>query len=310
MSRWTDPDWRASAHEWINEELERNGYDLAGEIEQPHVYPWSTVMTISTTTETLYFKANSPELAHEAALVSLLATVRPDCIPEPISVDRERGWMLMHDAGTRLRELIEQERDLARWLEVLPLYADVQIDLNDRVDELLAIEVPDMRLATLTSKFERFLDEFDDLPPDDLRRLTNALPTIEKMSAELASYRIPETIQHDDFHDGQVFVRNDRYLLLDWGDACVSHPFFTLSVTLEGSIAWGLDDVQGSVAIEPFRDAYLARFAQFGSLADLAAAATIAMRLGWVCRVVNGHIPGDPDPTIVRLQMLLDGFSI
>jgi hypothetical protein len=49
--------------------------------------------------------------------------------------------------------------------------------------------------------------------------------------------------------------------LMDWGDACISHPFFTLSVTLEGVIAWGLDDVEGSVDTAPFRDAYLAPFA-------------------------------------------------
>ena len=84
---------------------------------------------------------------------------------------------------------------------------------------------------------------------------------VEEMCDELAGYGLPETIQHDDFHDGQVFVRDGRYLLLDWGDACVSHPFFTLSVTLEGQLAWGLDDVHGSVDVRPFRDAYLRAFA-------------------------------------------------
>ena len=68
----------------------------------------------------------------------------------------------------------------------------------------------------------------------------------------------PETIQHDDLHDGQVFVQDGRYLLLDWGDACVSHPFFTLAVTLDGVIAWGVDDVEHSEDTEPYRDAYLA----------------------------------------------------
>ena len=63
-----------------------------------------------------------------------------------------------------------------------------------------------------------------------------------------ARFGIPETIQHDDLHDGQIFVRDDRYLLLDWGDACVSHPFFTLAVTLDGVIAWGVDDVEASEA--------------------------------------------------------------
>ena len=56
------------------------------------------------------------------------------------------------------------------------------------------------------------------------------------MCGESRSHGVPETIQHDDLHDGQVYVRNGSYRLLDWGDACVSHPFFTMAVTLEGVI--------------------------------------------------------------------------
>ena len=58
-----------------------------------------------------------------------------------------------------------------------------------------------------------------------------------------------------------VYARYGRYLILDWGDACVSHPFFSMSVTVEGVVGWGADDLQGSVDIAPFRDAYLAPFA-------------------------------------------------
>lgn len=31
------------------------------------------------------------------------------------------------------------------------------------------------------------------------------------------------------------------------------------------------------------------------------------MRLGWVCRAVNGDLSQDPDRTHVRLRMFLDG---
>ena len=40
--------------------------------------------------------------------------------------------MLMADAGTKLRELVAEERELVRWLDVLPLYAGVQIDLAEQ----------------------------------------------------------------------------------------------------------------------------------------------------------------------------------
>jgi len=131
---------------------------------------------------------------------------------------------------------------------------------------------------------------------------------VRKLCAELAGYGLPETIQHDDFHDGQVYVRDGRYHLLDWGDACVSHPFFTLSVTLEGVLGWGLDDIQGSVDVGPFRDAYLAPFARIAPPADLDAASALALRLGWICRAVNAHLGGaETATTRVHLRMFLDG---
>ncbi len=308
MLGWTEPLWLAEAHEWIREQLARLGAASAGAVDQHHVRPWSTVMRVPTDRGDMYFKANTPELQHEAALVTILAARRPDCVPPLLAVDIERGWMLMADAGTRLREFVERERDLTCWLEILPLYAGLQIDLADQVDELVAAGVPDLRLSTLPMQYEQLLDSLAELPSDDRRRLEGNVSRVHELCDELAGYGLPETIQHDDFHDAQVFVRDGRYLLLDWGDACVSHPFFTLSVTLEGQLAWGLDDVEGSVDVGPFRDAYLAPFARIAKSADLVAASDTALRLGWVCRAVNGHHPFEEEShTHQRLRMFLDG---
>jgi hypothetical protein len=298
MARWTDPAWLAEAHAWIRERVEPTG-----PIEQPHVYPWSTVLRVPTEQGDVWFKANTPQLRHEAAVVTVLARHRPDCIPAPLAADLESGWMLLADAGTSLRQVIERERDLARWLDVLPLYAGVQLDLTPYAGELVAAGAPDRRLARLPAQYERLLDELEGLPEAELRQLRGRVPQVAELCDELAAYCVPETIQHDDFHDGQVYVRDGSYLLLDWGDACISHPFFTLAVTLEGGIAWGLDDVEHSVDIAPFRDAYLEPFGR----SDLAAACTIAYRLGWVCRAVNGHLPGDSEQTRRRLRMFTDG---
>ncbi|MGH3085304.1 MAG: phosphotransferase, partial [Gaiellaceae bacterium] len=293
MSAWTDPLWLAEAHGWIEERVAQLGSRVGGAIDQLHVYPWSTVMRVPTSSGDVYFKANSEASLWEAALVTLLAARRPDCVPPLLAADLERGWMLMADAGTRVREIVERERDLARWLEILPLYAGLQIDLAADAGELLELGVPDLRLSKLPAKYEEMLDGLVDLPSRDRRRLVGSVGRVREMCEELAGYGLPETIQHDDFHDSQVFVRDGRYLLLDWGDACVSHPFFTLAVTLVGVLSWGLDDIQGSVDVEPFRDAYLVPFERFAAEgADLAAAAKTAMRLGWICRAVNMHFSG------------------
>ncbi len=307
MSGWTDPAWRAGADAWIEAQLGWLGLERAGAHDQVHDRPWSTVIRVPTTAGTVFFKAVSPPLRHEAALTELLGARRPDCIPPPLAVDRARGWMLMEDGGRTLRELVAIERNLSRWVDVLPLYASVQIDLAGDMAELLALGVPDLRLSSLPAKVEAVLDEIVALPAEEQRRLEASLPWVRSACDELASAGIPETIQHDDLHDGLVFVRDGRYLLLDWGDACVSHPFFSLAVTLDGVIAWGVDDLQGSEPTEPFRDAYLEPF-HGSTTSDLVALSQTARRLGWLCRAVNSRFsqPSD-ESTSLRLRMFLDG---
>ncbi|MGH3131539.1 MAG: hypothetical protein ACRDNX_12030 [Gaiellaceae bacterium] len=94
---------------------------VAGPIEQPHVRPWSTVLRVPTSDGDVWFKANMAVSMHEAAVVRLLAGRRPDCTPPLLAADLERGWMLIGDGGARLREVLERERDLGRWDDVLPL---------------------------------------------------------------------------------------------------------------------------------------------------------------------------------------------
>lgn len=86
----------------------------------------------------------------------------------------------------------------------------------------------------------------------------------------------------------------------------MSHPFCTLSVTLEDVMQWGLDDVEGSVDTAPFQDAYLRAF---GSPQSLTRAAELATRLGWAARAVATHATGgeEPDRIRTRLGMFLDG---
>ncbi len=295
-----DPDWQESAHAWIESELDRLGVKRTGQIEQPHVRVWSTVMRVPTEVGDLWFKANTDTLRHEAAVAEIVSRRVPDSVPPLLASDLASGWMLMADAGEQLRQVIPRERSLDRWRDVLRRYAEIQLALLDSVDELLAAGAPDQRLTTLPEKYERLVNELD-----VEQRFKDAVPYVAELADRLAAFGIPETIQHDDLHDGQVFVRDGRHLIMDWGDACVSHPFLTLAVTLEGQLAWGLDDEENSTDIAPFRDAYLEPFtANYDG--DLTAAVEVALRLGWASRAVNGHVPGQDDTT-PRLSMFLDG---
>jgi hypothetical protein len=302
---WSDPTWLAGANAWIDDQTASLGLVRAGEVEQPHLETWSTVLKVPTTTGPVWFKANHGPLEHEAALVTLLTGRIPDEVQPLLAADLDRGWMLMSDAGERLRELVVDEQSLQRWHPVLDSVARISLALEDDVDTLLAIGVPDLRLAGLPAGYAALMDEIDAEP-----RFREAAAQVAGLAGRLASYGIRDSVQHDDLHDGQVYVRDGREWVIDWGDACVGQPFFVLSVALEGQIAWGLDDEENSVDTAPFRDTFLAPYAlayPHLSHADLAEAARLATRLGWAVRAVNGHVAGDNDQTITRLTMFVDG---
>jgi hypothetical protein len=288
---WAQPGWLLSARAWIAQHT-----GIAGEIEQVHLRPWSTVLRVPTGEGDLFFKAASISGAFEPALTLLLAERVPERIAEPVAADLDRGWMLTRDAGTRLRELLHSAADLHHWTTLLPAYAELQIELASEADRLLRLGVPDRRLSRIPEVLATLLDDTDALEVDlpegltsaELARMHEELPTIAAMCAELAAFGIPETIQHDDLHDGNVFVRDGRHVFFDWGDSCVSHPFHTLVVTLR-SVAMRFDLEPGGDEVLRLRDAYLEPFGSFAEPATLGKAFAVAYRVGTIGRTLAWH---------------------
>jgi len=79
--------------------------------------------------------------------------------------------------------------------------------------------------------------------------------------ARLDDSGIPPSLQHDDLHDGNVFVRPGGYAIVDWGDAVVAHPFGSLLVALR-SIAARFGLPPGSAESRRLRDADLERWSE------------------------------------------------
>ena len=283
---WERPDWLAPATAWIRERV-----DVTGEIDQFHVRWWSTVLRVPTADGDLFFKAVAPVHRFEAGLTARLFELQPRRVTEVVAVDAERGWFLMRDAGTRLRELVESPQDLHHWERLLPKYAQLQIEVAPHAQELLGLGTPDHRLALLPGQFRKLLDDpLPGLGEDDRGRALESMPRFEEMCRTLADAGIAETIQHDDLHDGQVFLRDGRYLFFDWGDSCVSHPFHSLTVTLR-SIAWKLDLTPGGHELGRLRDAYREPFGASAELADLSLqTGTIARAISWQ-RMVTAREP-------------------
>jgi len=289
--RWTEPEWLAGAETWIRERA-----DVTGELLQFHVRWWSTVIRVPTAGEDLYFKAVANGFLFEPPLTARLFELMPDRVTEVVDVDARRGWMLMRDAGHRFREVVLTRADLDHWERALPRYAELQLAAAPLEAELLAISVPDSRLSILPDRLRAVLAEpVRGLTPGEQERAVAAVPRFEEMCRELASYSIRETIQHDDLHDGQVFIRDGRYLFFDWGDSCVSHPFHSLTVALRAAAA-KFDLEPGGAELRRLRDAYLEPYGEPQEAADLAYwTGTVARALAWDRFVRAGFAYTEPE---------------
>jgi aminoglycoside phosphotransferase (APT) family kinase protein len=148
------------------------------------------------------------------------------------------------------------------------------------VGDHLAHGVPDLRLATLPGRYDELLELDLPIEEDEILRLRDFRSGFEELCEELASYQVPETIQHDDLHHANLYVNGDEIRVLDWGDSSISHPFASLVVTfrfLEERHWLAPDDPW----FERLRDAYLEPWGEgFGP------AVPLAIRLGSFARAI------------------------
>jgi len=287
---WADPTWRAVALAWVDAQLARLGRRLTGPVEQPHVRPWSTVMRLPTSGGIAWFKAAAPGTAHEAPLLRALAGWGMPMLLAPLAIDPERAWLLLPDGGTRLRDQLGGAAGVDAWTRILPAYASLQRRLTPRAGDLMEVGVPDLRPARMPERLRALIDDPDArLGEADRARLQRIVPDYVTWCEALAASGIEPTLQHDDLHDGNVFVaQGDRFAaedrIFDWGDAVVAHPFGTLLATLR-SIA-SRDAALGRTDLRRLRDAYLEPWTAEHSRAALNDTVQTALRVGAVGRAL------------------------
>jgi hypothetical protein len=285
-NRWSDTVIRA-AEDWIRAHVEP-----VGAIETVHERPWATVLRVPLADGVAWFKACSPVQAFEPRLTAELFARWPDRVAKVLGHEEDRAWLLLADAGTPIGVFGNPPE---AWLVVLPRYAELQRGEAAYTHEHLAHGVPDLRVATLPARYEGLLQRDLPLESDEIHRLRAFAPRFTELCGELATYDLPETIQHDDLHHANVYAQGDRLRLLDWGDASISHPFASLVVTFRF-----LEEInklpQGDPWFARLRDAYLEPWGQ-----GLTGAFALAIRVGsfghtfaWAHQ--RDHLPEDARP--------------
>ncbi len=291
---WTAPTWLEQITAWTAAQLVPHAIRLRDALEEARIRPWSALWRVPTDAGLLWLKACAPAMRHEAALFRILQRVKPTILPPLYAIDERHGLILMADGGDLLRPFTRAGRDLSHWARILPNYATLQQAMAPHAGEMLAAGVMDRRLEMLPALYAELLTDTTalaigaphGLTPAEHAQLLALVPDVAARCAALARMDIPSTIDHSDFHDGNILRHAAGYRFIDWGDACVAHPFLTLLVTLR-SIAYGLEVSEHDPVLLDLRDRYLAQWRVYGEIDELTHALDLARPLAMINRALT-----------------------
>lgn len=268
----TRRDDRHEALDWAR------AHGASGSVEVVSDAAWARVTRVGDA----WLKECAPVQAFEVALTRALFARWRDRVPTVLAA--EGSWLLLADAGSPLRAFGDA---LDAWQTVLPIYVELQRGETGHVDEHLAAGVPDLRAETLPARYAAWAEREPRLAPFARR--------FDELCASLT--RAP-SIQHDDLHESNVYGRDGRVTIIDWGDTCIAHPFATMYITLRFVAHFRGDDAAARV-----RAAYLDAWGAEGDELDrVLPVAAFARALQWE-RI------GDPEGMERNLEWFLTNIA-
>ena len=279
-----------AAEEWIDLSLVAAERERTGPVERFRSRPWGEVLRAETRDGVVWMKEPRGATAFEVPLYWLLADAAPEAILTPLAVDEKRGWVLLPDGGTSLGERAEAEELIAGMSAALASYAELQIALAPRVDDLLEIGIADMRPGVMPARFDEALRageryaaaSSDPADRESLERIEAYRGGFGEMCADLASRPGSASLDHNDLHPWNVLGSPAGGMrFYDWGDSVVAHPFAATLVPL------GVIARSDATAVETLRDAYLDPFSELGPREELVETLELACRVAKVARALT-----------------------
>lgn len=210
--------------EWAARELGANRQTL--QATQVKTWNLASLWRLDVAARTYWLKSVPHFFEHEGPLIGWLAARAP--VPELLA--HEGGRMLMgHVPGRDLFDAsLEQRYAMVERLVALQVAGAV------RVDELLALGLPDWRFGPLKSAIcDVFTRHRSELSEPALPVLEHFIDTLHDRLAQLEACGVPQTLVHGDFHPGNVRGTDLDLTILDWGDAGVGHPYLDASAFLD-----------------------------------------------------------------------------
>lgn len=284
---WSQKNYYDKIIVWIGEELKNANLHVKGDVEHLKETDLTLLLRMPTNEDDYYFKAVGAASKFEAALSQELYRDSPGRTVNVLGIHETEGWLLMKDL---YGEPLRMQKDKKLWQRAISEYAELQVSEIGSVDKFLQMGVPDRRIPNLKEEINHHLEEMclTGLSKEETNQVLSLLPALMEMSDEMDS--IPASIEHGDLHTNNIRIVEDNLVFFDWGDASISHPFFSTRVFWHA-----LDDLTSSEAewlgiVEEFRSYYLEPWTKFGSMKEIDNILRISDELACVQRALSWHL--------------------
>jgi len=231
--------WFKELREWVKVVIEPLGFHLNGNARQLNASPSFSLVRFETDGPALWFKAAGEPNQKEFTMTCLLAQFFPEYLPRILGRRADwNGWLTREATG----KLLSEVRERALWEQAAASLARLQIQSIDHGSQILGAGACDLGSVALSKLIQPFInvatqlmDRQTKVPPPALGRKDLLLVADSLRSAvdAMEVVGIPEALGHLDLNPGNIIVSQNRCAFLDWAEAYVGSPLFSLEYLLE-----------------------------------------------------------------------------
>jgi hypothetical protein len=223
---------------WVYRTLDwvRHGSNAVQIVDLLHLSGSDTtcLLRIDLPSQSLWYKAVGNGTPRDFTNSVLLAKWLPDYLPPLLAADSTLNALLMESGGeTTLRE----KRDFDSWAGVAVRLADMQIESVSHASEFVNSGCIDLRIPALQAPLNQFFEFMGELMQQQEKQVPTPLSREESAQVaeavaqaliELSQIGLPYVIGHSDFNPGNIPIRGDRSVFVDWEAGHVGNPILTI----------------------------------------------------------------------------------
>jgi hypothetical protein len=233
------PGCLARLQAWTQETLQPFGVKLSTQFVQFNASKHFSLVRFATDSDAVWFKAVGPPNLFEFPISRSLTKLFPEFLPRILGIrDDWNAWLTTEVAG----EHPDAEAGIETWNVSATMLAHLQIDSLGKTLHLIEAGCRDLRVSVLRDLLDPFVDAISQLmeeqtikPPAPLtrRELRSLAEDIRSCLSYLSTSSIPNSLGHLDLNPQNIVVSKNRCVFLDWMEAYVGCPFFTLQYLIE-----------------------------------------------------------------------------